>query len=235
MPRVLLNDIHLYYEVHGEGPPVLWIPGLGVDVKYFAGLIGELATTCQVIGFDPRGAGESDKPDVPYSIGGMADDAVALLDSLDIGSATVVGCSMGGRVALHLALHHPRLVERLVLAATSARATENRVFSTRWLMMDVLPRIPLPKSVDPQPRYAWKRQRQAMDGVDCTERLGEIRVPTLVIHGTGDHLVPFECGQEIASGIPDARLVALPDGHQALFKKHGQEMIEEIKRFISSP
>jgi pimeloyl-ACP methyl ester carboxylesterase len=72
-----------------------------------------------------------------------------------------------------------------------------------------------------------------MDGFDCTERLGEIEVPTLVIHGRGDHLVPFECGEEIASGIPHARLAVLPDGHQALFKKHGREMVEEIRRFVA--
>ena len=234
MPRARVNDIELYYEVHGEGQPVLWIPGLGVDVKYFADLVGDLATSCLVVAFDPRGAGESDKPDVPYTIDGMAADALALLDALDIESAIVVGCSMGGRTALNMALNHAHRVERLVLAATSARLQENRVFSGRWLMMDVLPRVPKPKSVDPQPRYAWKRQRQAMNGVDCVGRLGEIQVPTLVIHGTGDHLVPFDCGEELARLIPGARLVALPDGHQALFTKHGKEMVEEIRRFIKT-
>jgi pimeloyl-ACP methyl ester carboxylesterase len=104
MPSVRVNDIELYFEVHGEGSPLLLIPGLGVDVRFFRGIIDDLATSCRVVAFDPRGAGRSDKPDVPYSIDGMADDAAALLDHLDIERTSVLGCSMGGRTALMLAL-----------------------------------------------------------------------------------------------------------------------------------
>ena len=74
MPSVRVNDIELYYEVHGEGSPLLLIPGLGVDVNFFRGIIDDLARSCRVVVFDPRGAGRSDKPDIPYSIDGMAKD-----------------------------------------------------------------------------------------------------------------------------------------------------------------
>jgi pimeloyl-ACP methyl ester carboxylesterase len=233
MPSVRVNDIELYYEVHGEGSPVLLIPGLGVDVRFFRGIIDDLATSCRVIAFDPRGAGRSDKPDVPYSIDGMADDASALLDHLDIDRTTVLGCSMGGRTALMLALDHRARVDRLVLAASSAFVPSDRLFTRRWLIMDVLSQIPVPKSVDPQPRYAWRRQRAASVGFDCSDRLGEIDVPTLVVHGTEDHIVPFSLGQKMAERIAGARLVTVSGGHRALFTTHADLLVEEVRSFVN--
>ena len=84
MPSVRVNDIELYYEVQGDGSPLLLVPGLGVDIRFFRGIIDDLSASCRVVAFDPRGAGRSGKPDVPYSIDGMAGDAAALLDHLDI-------------------------------------------------------------------------------------------------------------------------------------------------------
>jgi pimeloyl-ACP methyl ester carboxylesterase len=233
VPTIPVNDIDLYYEVTGEGAPVLLIPGLGVDVNYFRKIIGELATNHRVVAFDPRGAGQSDKPDVPYTIDGMADDAVGLLAHLGIDRATVIGCSMGGRIALSLVLHHPELVERLVLAATSSRLPPERFPSRRWLVMEVLARIPLPKSVDAQPHYAWEHQRLASRTFDVTARLGEIEVPTLVIHGSDDHMVPFSYGLEMAERIPNARLVELSGGHRALFGEHADRLAAEVDRFMA--
>jgi 3-oxoadipate enol-lactonase len=233
VPSARVNDIELYYEIHGEGPPVLLIPGLGVGVDYFADIIRDLATSCRVVAFDPRGAGRSEMPDEPYTINDMADDAVGLLEFLGIGRVTVVGCSMGGRTALTLAMDHGDLVERLVLVATSARVPRARPLTRAWLVMDVLSRLPFPKSVDAQPRSAWERQRQASVGFDCTARLGEINVPTLVVHGTGDHLVLFKLGRAMAEDISGAQLVTVPGGHRALFLTHGGRLVEEIERFMA--
>ena len=234
MAGVRVNGIELYYEVHGEGPPLLLIPGLGVDVTFFEGIIADLAKSCRVVAFDPRGAGRSDKPDIPYSIDGMADDAAGLLDHLGIDKATLLGCSMGGRTALMLALDHRALVDRLVLAATSAYVPPDRLFSRRWLIMDVLSQIPVPKSVDPQPRYAWRRQRAASVGFDVTARLGEIDMPTLVLHGTEDHIVPYALGEKMARSISGAHLVTVPGGHRALFTTHAGRLVEEIETFMGS-
>lgn len=235
MPTTRVNDIELYYEITGEGAPVLLIPGLGVDVNYFRSIISGLAERHRVVAFDPRGAGRSDKPDEPYTIDGMAEDAAGLLAYLGLDRTTVIGCSMGGRIALSLALHHPAVVERLVLAATSARLPPERIFSPRWFVMNVLSRIPLPKGVDPQPHYAWERQRRASRNFDVTARLGEIEVPTLVVHGRDDHLVPFSYGQEMADQIPHARLVVVSGGHRALFREHADRLVEEVDRFMEEP
>lgn len=234
VPTTRVNDIELYYEVTGAGAPVLLIPGLGVGVDHVGRIIDRLATTHRVVAFDPRGAGRSDKPDEPYTIDGMADDAVGLLAHLGIDGITAVGCSMGGRIALSLTLNHPKLVERLVLAATSSRLPPERFPSRRWFVMDVLTRMPLPKSVDAQPHYAWEHQRRASRTFDVRARLGEIDVPTLVVHGSDDHMVPFLYGRELAECIPGARLVAVPGGHRALFAQHADRLAEEVDRFTAS-
>ncbi len=75
---------------------------------------------------------------------------------------------MGGRIALTMALDHPDLVERLVLAASSARVPPAPPLTRRWLVMEVFSRMPMPESADAQPSYAWERQRQASVGFDCT-------------------------------------------------------------------
>jgi pimeloyl-ACP methyl ester carboxylesterase len=127
-------------------------------------------------------------------------------------------------------------VNDIELAATSAYVPPDRLFSRRWLIMDVLSQIPVPKSVDPQPRYAWRRQRgvsAASDGFDVTPRLGELDVPTLVVHATKDHIVPFSLGQKMARRIRDARFVIVPGGHRALFTSHADRPLGEVKSFMA--
>ncbi len=105
----------LYVEEHGDGEPVLLITGLGYAVWSWAKQIPSLAERFRVVAFDNRGTGRSPKTAGPYSIDGLADDAAGVLDGR---RAHVVGHSMGGYIALTLALRHPDLVRSLVLAGT---------------------------------------------------------------------------------------------------------------------
>ena len=234
MATAQVNGIELYYEVHGTGPPLVLIPGLGGDVRLFAGVLPALAEACRVVAFDPRGAGRSEKPDAPDTIDAMADDAAGLLDELGVAGATVVGYSMGGRIALSLALGRPDLAGRLVLAATSARTPPTRLLGRRWFVMEVLTRLPLPKGMDPQPRFAFEHQRRASQAFDCTDRLGRIRVPALVLHGRDDHIVPYGMGVEMERALPQSRLVTVPGGHLALLTTQGHRFVEEIRTFAST-
>lgn len=227
MATASVNGIELYYELHGSGPAVTVIPGLGGDTWMFSPIVMALSQRHQVLAFDPRGAGRSEKPDIPYSAEGMADDTVALLDEVGMQSATVVGYSMGGRIALSLALRHPNRVRSLLLAATSARTPPTRPFTWRWFMMDVLARIRLP--IDPQPRYAQQRQREAFRTFDCSVRLDHIRIPTTVIHGRDDRITPLAFAVELQRGIPDARLVTVKGGHFALITTQRRRLIEEAE------
>jgi 3-oxoadipate enol-lactonase len=121
MPVADANGIRIHYEVHGEGRPLLFILGFGADVSEHTALIDQLAALSRIIAFDNRGAGRTDKPDAPYSIELMAADALGVMDALGVSRADVLGISLGGRIALELALGHPERVERLILVSTSAR------------------------------------------------------------------------------------------------------------------
>lgn len=232
MARASVNGIELYYEYHGTGPAVLLVPGLGADTRLFGGVTGPLATTYQVVVFDPRGGGRSDKPPGPYTVEQMANDAVGLLDVLGIERAAVVGYSMGGRIALSLVLDHPTRVRRLVLAATGARTPPSRILSRRWLALEVLSRLPTPGNR--QPRWAWECQRRASASYDATARLGEIAVPTLIVHGRRDHMTPLALAHEMHAAIAGSTLVLVPGGHVSLVTRQHRRFAEELSAFVES-
>lgn len=119
MPYAIINKIRMHYEVTGQGAPVLMINGLSAPAANWALQVRALAPHFQVVTFDNRGVGETDLPPEPvYTTGQLADDAAALLRHLKIGRAHVVAASMGGTIAMELALRHPRLVRSLLLACT---------------------------------------------------------------------------------------------------------------------
>jgi len=119
MPTVHANNIDLYYEIHGSGPPLLLISGLGYGLWQWHKMIPLLAGECQVIAFDNRGAGQSDKPASPYTAAMLAADTAGLIEALGLGQVAVMGHSMGGFVAQQLVLDRAELVDRLILASTN--------------------------------------------------------------------------------------------------------------------
>ena len=120
MPNLHINGLNLYYERAGSGPPLLFISGTGGDLRNQPNVFASpLAKAFDLVAYDQRGLGRTDKPDVPYSMADYADDAAALMDHLSWDQAPVIGVSFGGMVAQELALRHPSKVARLVLACTS--------------------------------------------------------------------------------------------------------------------
>ena len=119
-----------------------------------------------MIVFDNRGAGRTDKPDIPYSIEMMAEDAAELLKALTIERASFLGISMSGSIALDLALRYPERAEKLVLVSTSARVMHTR---RRWRvrLLGLVSGLPLFQSKYPQPCYAFLRQLQASGSYNC--------------------------------------------------------------------
>lgn len=120
MPIAAVNGLSIYFERAGAGEPLLFISGTGGDLRakpnQFDGLFPK---AFDMISYDQRGLGRSDKPDVRYSMADYADDAAVLMESQGWESAHVVGVSFGGMVAQELALRHPGRIRRLVLACTS--------------------------------------------------------------------------------------------------------------------
>src|SRR5262245_53883510 len=121
MSRLRVGDLELAYEVTGDGPPLLLVMGLGGDRRGWDLVRPELARRHRLVLLDNRDAGESSEATAAYGLADMAADALALMDHLGIDRFHVLGASMGGAIALHLALQAPVRVASLVLASTWGR------------------------------------------------------------------------------------------------------------------
>ena len=125
---VQTNGQELYYEVHGEGPALVLVMGIGYDSSLWTlAQVPALSTLFQVVIVDNRDAGRSAKASHPYSIADMADDLAGLLDALGIQRTHLLGLSMGGMIALEFALRHADRLDRLVLAGTGAAPARSAV------------------------------------------------------------------------------------------------------------
>lgn len=224
MPTVSVDGLRMYYEMAGAGQHLVLIGGLGLDLSECGQLIDVLATHYRVLAFDNRGAGRTDKPDEPYSVTQMAADTAGLMKALGIERAHVVGMSLGGRIALDLALEHPERVRSLILVSTSARVERRWTIGLLGLVSLIF------RGRYPQPRYAFQRQRAASLGYDRTGDLPELRVPTLVVHGRRDHIVPYRLAEDMAAGIPGARLALVEAGHIYPLSK-STSFVEQVTAF----
>ncbi|HEY1169495.1 MAG TPA: alpha/beta hydrolase [Candidatus Limnocylindrales bacterium] len=115
MPKVTANGIAINYEVQGEGEPLILIPYLAADNACYAFQVADYAKEFRCISIDPRGAGESDKPDAPYSTELIADDVAAFMQVLGVEHAHVMGLSLGAAAGIWLAAKYPERVASLSL------------------------------------------------------------------------------------------------------------------------
>jgi len=137
MPRVKVNDIQMYYEVKGEGFPLVMINGMNDNLDCWdPRLIGGLSRRLKLLLFDTRGAGRTDVSDREYTIRLFADDTAGLMNALGIPKAHILGISMGGMVAQELAIIYPEKVSKLVLCSTSSHWGPNNEASKIVSAMD---------------------------------------------------------------------------------------------------
>ncbi|WP_214321272.1 alpha/beta fold hydrolase [Nonomuraea sediminis] len=243
MPHAITADaIELSYQVRGAGEPLLLLPGQANSHHWWDGVRDDFETRYRTITFDYRGTGGSDKPDVPYSTRGFAEDALAVLDDLGVERAHVYGTSMGGRVAQWLAADHPDRVGALVLGCTSPggrhgiersqeirkalaqpdRAAAERVLLELMYTPDWLATHPGPHNTVgdfAMPSYARARHLAASAGHDGWDALPRIQARTLVIHGGDDVFNPVANAPLLAERIPDASLRLIPGARHAYFEE----------------
>ena len=132
MPHASVNGVRLFYQLSGAGEPVVLIPGLGLDHTYFRYAIPELERHFQVLAYDPRGTGQSDRPPGEYSATLWSNDLRQLLALLGIPEAHVVGSSLGGCVALDLVRQTPEAAKSLILVAAFSEL--DRALETNFRM-----------------------------------------------------------------------------------------------------
>ena len=213
---------------------MLLIAGLGSGASLFAKSIPLLSIGREVIAFDNRGVGRTDKPDLPYTIEMMTDDAAALMKALDIKRADILGVSMGGRIAMDLAIRYPDLVRSLILVSSSARVTR-KTRSSFGLWLGKLSKMITGSGAfggSPQPYHAFLRQLEASSKFDCTDRLARIGAPTLILRGARDKLAPEDLVEEVHSGIKGSRLVEFKGGH-LFFLWENKKFTEVVSRFLA--
>jgi pimeloyl-ACP methyl ester carboxylesterase len=229
------DGTRIHYEVQGSGPPIVLVGGKTSNIagawwRYLPVLSKELT----VIAYDNRGAGQSDKPDMPYTTALMAGDGLAVLRAAGQTSAHWFGLSLGGMIIQQVALLHPDTVRSLILGATRcggdrpepAKADLSELAGNPLRRYAALyePRFILEhgewvaedaKHFGRMPLHAIVRQDQAGARHELCDRLGEIHQPVLVLHGRQDLTIPLDAAEELHRRLPQARLAILdPAGHQ---------------------
>lgn len=213
MPKIKTNNVEIYYEVHGDGTPLVLIPGVGACLKLWQPQIEPFSKHFKVIVYDVRGHGESTGYNEKYSIELFASDLKVLLDEIGVAKTHICGLSMGGLIAQQFAIDYPSMVDRLILVGTFCHLGMYGRFLIKFAKL--LNRIALVfismetnAKIAAKGLFRKKEQRELRDFfirevariskkeyikvVDATyafnslERLKEIESPTLILSAEGE-------------------------------------------------
>ena len=257
------GDVNLYYEVHGNGYPLLLIAGLASDSQSWQSIIGELSRHYRVIVLDNRGVGRTSPNDVDISIPLMADDCIALINHLELTSVSILGHSMGGFVAMDCAVRYPDYVDNLILSSTSAfNSQRNNALLSDWVLylesgMDLRlwfrnifywifskdffkNEAVLDESIrlaieypHPQSKVSFRKQVQAISEFNFLQDLPTITSKTLVVCGKEDILFPPEESLVLSEKIPDSRYSLIEKAAHSIHIEYPQAFIKTIFDFLS--
>lgn len=247
MPICTSNDIEIYYEIHGQGEPLLLISGLSGGTWSWYGQVPYFKQFYTTIVFDNRGAGRSSMPAGPYTMSQLAEDALHLLDHLCLEQTLVLGISMGGMIAQEFALLAPERIRALWLGCThcggklrkspspevlerfmdNAGLTDDQIidknlpffFSEECLVKhpDIVAAYRAAQLAVPrQPAHAFGAQLTAIKTFNACDRLASLHLPTCIVFGTKDVLVPPENAPLLAQHLVGAELIPIPGAGHAI-------------------
>ncbi|HBM17260.1 MAG TPA: hypothetical protein DD381_13100 [Lentisphaeria bacterium] len=234
------NKNLLYYEIHGEGDPLLLISGLNADHFFWIPVANILKKYFKVIICDNRGVGESQFFETPCTINLMANDVLELLNHLDIKHTHVIGHSLGGCIAQQIAISNPEYIDKLVLCSSESKISPLREYYIRTsmeLMKSNSPRELIVKNAlswlftgdflqdntklqnlitlslaKPleESRRSFFYQSDALFKNNTANKLGEIHSPTLIINGEDDILIPLKDALFLKQHIAYSILTIVP-------------------------
>jgi 3-oxoadipate enol-lactonase len=264
VPNLTAGNIELFYRDDGEGQPVLFIQGLGVDHRGWAGVARPLSKRFRCISFDNRDVGRSSTVDAPYGLLDMAGDALGLLDGLGIAQADIVGTSMGGVMAQEIAIRHPERVRKLVLVTTytSGDPRGSAIFEGQALLRRTLSRADYCRAtfwsvyshqdyrredgfVEQmiartagndlwQPQGAYERHVRAVTSGNIEGRLGQIAAPTLILAGAEDILTPLRFSTLLAREKPSSRLEVIEGAGHGMIWSHPNVVVDLVGEFLGT-
>jgi 3-oxoadipate enol-lactonase len=237
MSSLVVDDgTHLHYQLDGppDGPVLLFLNSLGTDLRMWQPQVEALASQLRIVRFDMRGHGQSDAPSGLYNLERLALDALALLDALDIRQANLCGLSLGGMLALWLAIHCPERVGRAVFANTAARIGSVETWSTRIEAVRagglpaihdaVLARFLSAGFREREPEIAARVGSMilatpsegyigccaALRDADLRNLISTIEARSLVIGGELDEATPPSQAEDLHAGIVPSELMVIP-------------------------
>ena len=227
MPYAAVHGLNMYYEVHGEGPPLLLLHGGtgSIPEKW----IPFFTTHFQVIAPEQMGHGRTaDLVDRPFHYHDLAEDTVELMRQLGIGSAVIVGYSDGGIIGLDMAIHHPERVMKLAVTGVNARTDGYTAENQEWVQSfdpadesasDDYARLS-PNGADHWPTFLKRlKPMWSAEPSFTTQELQSIKAPTLLVIGDHDIVTP-EHAVEMFRAIPGAQLCVVPSaGHGVMPKE----------------
>ncbi|GAB2746834.1 alpha/beta fold hydrolase [Streptomyces bullii] len=256
MPQLEVDGARLTYDDEGprdgDGVPLVFVHGWTANRHRWDHQMEHFASERRVVRLDLRGHGESTGAGA-RTIEELANDVLALLDHLGIDRFVLVGHSMGGMISQTIALAHPERVERMVLVNSIGRMAYSR---GRGLLMAASTLVPFRLFVAANiqrafaPGYPREEIREyirasaatprevvmtlysAMRAFDVLDRAGEIRVPTLMVHGYHDVQLPVKQMLRLAKGCPDAVIRILDAGHELPVEKPA-ELTATLDWFLS--
>lgn len=260
MPIAEVNGQKLYYEdTGGSGPPVIFSHGLFMDHEMFAPQVEALKGRYRVITWDERGHGGTSGPELkPFTYYDSADDLAALLKHLGIEKAVLAGMSQGGFLSLRAALTHPEIVKALILIDTQAGQEDPQamagyqVLIDGWLAnglsndtADFIETIILGNGWSGAEYWKakWRKtpNHDVVGCMDClshrddvTDKLGQIKVPALVVHGDADAAIVLSLAETLAKGLGgETEMVVVPGAGHAANLTHPEVVNPAIERFLA--
>ena len=257
MPLTGGRNPHLHWQEKGSGSPLLLVMGHRFSGRMWGSLVDLLAAEHRVVWFDNRGTGRSGATR-DATVRDLTDDALTVMDAAQLAEAHVFGVSMGGVVALDLALAAPERVRSLVigcsgvLTADKPRAPRSRYvayYLPTWLTLRLSAPALYGPACPPDRRDAdlallrddvFDRrgviaQAKAVAAHATTlEEVATIAAPTLVLHGTADRVVPLAWGEELARTVPGAQLVRYEDSGHSFLAERPEEVSADVLRFLAS-
>lgn len=260
MARINIGELTLNVEERGSGPAFIFIPGLVGLLNAWNFQVAEFSKRYRCISFDHRGAGDSDKPAAGYTTQALARDVIGLMDKLGIEKAHIAGTSTGGCVLQNLAIDYPDRVRCCIFSNTWVKADEyiTRVQMTRKRIALSYGREEYVKvsslftNGSAQFRYdldkVMELEKRALGTVapvgilaqrldmtlshDRSEELRQISSPSLVVGTLDDATVPSYQSEDLAQGIPGAKLIIVKEGGHYSYRRHWQEWNKMVDAFL---
>ncbi len=259
--HITRRGIKIAYTLQGQGEPLVLIRGYSNAGSMWYSQVPTLSRAFQVITFDNRDTGNSDRVAEPYTISDLAEDTLSLIESLHLGPVHLLGLSMGGMVAMEAALLKPSLVKTLILAGTACNADRGlttdpevlALFATLPELSDEenvrrsLPAFFSARTLEDKefideyvrrslaqrpPLTTFLRHSQAMRGFDCCRRIQELSQPTLIQHGGADRLLPVENAVGLEKKIPHVRLIIYEGLGHLFLMEDADTYNADVQRFI---